>query len=334
MKLDGAQVRITPLELTLNGSPIRATADVDLSVPGYKYALTFQGTNVAFAPLWNTFKPDQKGEMAGELTARMDLSGVGTTGESLQKSLAGTFDIATTNLNLSLNKIRSPVLKNLAIVVARMPNILTNPASAGTSIAGGALENALGSKLTGGLAGDLNRSPIDVITARGTAGDGKVELRQATVRSSVFQADATGTITLAKEFTNSAIQLPISISLARPIAERIGFLPDNTPTNAAYVKFPDFYSESGTLARPTPHINPAPLGVEELQKLGFKIPGLSVTNGVAGTNGVIDNVLQGLDGVFQGGAHTNRVNTNQPPTNKPPANSLIDRLLAPESGSK
>ena len=244
-----------------------------MSVPGYKYALVFNGTNVPFALLWNSFNPDEKGEMAGELTASVDMSGVGTTGESLQKSLSGKFDIATTNLNLSVEKIRSPVLKQLIILVARLPDVLTNPASAGKSIAGGALENALGSKLSGGLSGDLKQSPIDVISARGTAGEGKVKLDQATVRSTVFQADATGDITLAKELTNSAIQLPITISLARPIADRIGFLPDNTPTNAAYVKFPNFYSESGTLGKPVPHIDPLPLGAEELQKLGFKIQG-------------------------------------------------------------
>ncbi len=325
IKLDSSHVRVAPLQLTLNGSPIRAAADVDLSVPGGKYALTFNATNVPFAPLWNSFNPDEKGEMAGELTAQIDMSGVGTTGESLQKSLSGKFDIATTNLNLPVNKIRSPVLKQLIIVVARLPDILTNSAKAGTAIAGGAVENALGSKLSGGLSGDLNQSPIDVITARGTVDSDKVELQQATVRSTVFQADATGTITLAKEFTNSAIQIPITISLARPVADRIGFLPDNTPTNAAYVKFPDFYSESGTIGKPIPHIDPLPLGAEELQKLGFKIPGLGGTNGVAGTNDVIGGLLQGVDGLFQGYSNTNQADTNQPA----PASDLLNRLLAP-----
>jgi hypothetical protein len=329
VKLDSSTIHVAPLQLTLNGSPIQATADMDVSVPGGKYAVTFTATNVPFAPLWNSFNPDEKGEMAGELTGTADISGVGRTGESLQKSLSGKFDIGTINLNLTVDKIRSPVLKQLVIVVARLPNILTNPASAGRSIAGGALENALGSKPTGGLASDLNQSPIDFISARGTAGAGKVELQQATVRSTVFQADATGTITLAKEFTNSAIEIPIAISLARPIAERIGFVPDGTPTNAAYVKFPDFYSESGTLGKPVPHINPLPLGAEELQKLGFKIPALDGTNGFGGTNGMIGNLLQSVDGLFQ--FNTNQVDTNQPATNKAPTSDLLNRLLAPGS---
>jgi len=323
IKLDNSHIHVAPLQFSLNGSPIHATADFDLSVPGCKYALTLDATNVPFTPLWNSFNPEEKGEMAGELTAVADVSGVGTTGESLQKSFGGKFNIATTNLNLSVNKIRNPVLKQLVIVVARLPEILTNSANAGTAIAGGAVENALGAKLSGGLSRDLDQSPIDVITARGTADSGKVELQQAVVRSSVFQADATGTITLAKELTNSAIQIPITILLARPVADRIGFLPDNTPTNVAYIKLPDFYSESGTLGKPIPHINPAPLASEELQKLGFKIPGLVETNGVAGTNGVI-GVLQSVDGLFLGDS-----NTNQPATNQVPASDLLNRLLAP-----
>ena len=105
LKLDGSHVLLKPFQLTLNGTLMRATADVDLSVPGYKYAFTFNATNVPFTPLWNSFEPERKGQMGGTLTAWVDLMGVGTTGESLQKSLNGTFDIGTTNLNLSVNNI-------------------------------------------------------------------------------------------------------------------------------------------------------------------------------------------------------------------------------------
>lgn len=323
VKLDRTRVQLQPFQLTLNGSPIRATADVDLSVPGYKYALTFDATNVPFSPLWNTFKPAEKGKVQGTLTALADINGIGTTGEALQKNLNGKFDIGTTNLNLAVDNVRNPVLKTLIFVIAKMPELLKNPAGAGASVASGALDSMLGVPLSGDLATNLKQSPIDVIAARGTIGSGKVQLEKATVRSPAFLAESTGTITLAKELTNSTIQLPISISLARPVAEDIHFLPNNTPTNAAYVKFPDFYSETGTLAKPTPHINTLALGEDALQKLGFNIPTLT------GTNGVIGNVLQGFGGLLQGGGNTNAMPaTNRPPaTNQSPVNKLLNNLL-------
>lgn len=330
VKLDRARVQLQPFQLTLNGSPICATADVDLSVPGYKYALSFDATNVPFGPLWNTFKPQEKGKVHGTLTALTDIKGIGTTGEAMQKNLSGKFDVGTTNLNLAVDNVRNPVLKTLVFVIAKMPELLKNPAGAGASVATGALDSLFGNQLSGDLAKDLKQSPIDVIAARGTIGSGKVQLEKGTVRSPAFLAESTGTITLAKELTNSTIQLPISISLARPLAEEIHFVPNNTPTNAAYVKFPDFYSETGTLAKPTPHINALALGADALRGLGFNIPTLT------GTNGVIGNVLQGFGGFLQGGNNTNAApgtnqapaTTNQPPaTKQSPVNNLLNHLL-------
>jgi hypothetical protein len=309
VKLDGSQVVLRPFELTLNGSPMHVTADVDLSVPGYKYALTFNATNVPFTPLWNTFKPEEKGEMGGTLSALVDIKGVGTTGESLQKTLTGQFDIGTTNLNLSVDKIHSRMLRMLVVFVAKLPEIANNPLGAISSLAGGALNGGL----SGGLSGDVAQSPIDVITARGNAGNGRVVLQQAVVRSSVFEGTVTnGTVTLAQVLTNSAIDIPVGISLNKSIAQRVPTLvPENTPTNVNYVKLPDFFTETGTVGDPKPKINTVALGKGVVQKF---IPGLG-----GGTNGSSGNLLQGLGGLLQ-----NRSNTNQPATNQ---SSPVDNLL-------
>ena len=66
LKLDNNHVVLKPFQLTLNGTLLRGTADVDVSVPGYKYAFTFYATNIPFAPLWNTFEPGRKGQMGGD----------------------------------------------------------------------------------------------------------------------------------------------------------------------------------------------------------------------------------------------------------------------------
>ena len=323
IKMDGSRVVLKPFQLTLNGSPILATADVDLSVPGYKYAVTFNATNVPFAPLWNTFEPQDKGEVAGTLSAHLDLNGVGTGGESLQKTLKGSFNIGTTNLNLDVSKTHSAILRDIAAVVAKLPELFgDNPAGAVESLAGGVVNKGLG-KPSGGLSDDVSKSPIDVITARGTAGDGRVTVEQALARSTVFEADvANGTVTLAPVLTNSPINFPVSILLSHAIVQRIPYLSSaNAATNGGYVKLPDFYVEKGTLGQPKPSLSVTSLGKGVLQRF---IPGLG---GGSSTNGNSGNLLNNLGGLLNRGDKTNQATPNQPATNQSPANNLFNRFL-------
>jgi hypothetical protein len=325
VKIDGGHVLLKPFQLTLNGSPMLATADVDMGVPGYKYAVTFNTTNVPFTPLWNTFNPTEKGQVGGALSARLDISGVGFDGESLQKTLKGTFEIGTTNLNLDVAKIKNPILRDLVAVIAKLPEIASNPVGAAESIVTGITSRTVG-KLTGGLSDEVSKSPIDVITARGNAADGKVTVQQVVVRSTVFEADVTnGTVTLAPVLTNSPINFPISIWMSQPIMARVPMLAGSNPqTNSGYVKIPDFYGEKGTLGNPKPSINALGFGKNVLQQF---VPGLG---GGSGTNGS-GNLLQGVGNLLRGGG----VNTNQSPTNETnqsttnqsPVNNLLNRIL-------
>jgi hypothetical protein len=328
VKIDGGHVVLKPFQMTLNGSPMLATADVDLSVPGYKYALTFNTTNVPFAPLWNTFNPTEKGQVGGTLSAHVNMSGIGFEGESLQKTLKGTFEIGTTNLNLDVSKMKNPVLRDIVAVVAKLPDLFNNPVSGAESLVSGMAGRTLG-KFSGGLGEDVSRSPIDVITARGTAGDGRVTVEQTVVRSTIFEADVTnGTVTLAPVLTNSAINFPIGISLSQSIAQRIPYLASNNSStntaasggtnataNVSYVKIPDFYVEKGTLGNPKPSINVTGLGKSVIQRF---IPGV----GGGGTNGS-GNLLQGVGNLLHGGG----ANTNQPTTNQSPVNNLLNQFM-------
>jgi hypothetical protein len=323
IKVDGTHVVLKPLELTLNGSPMRATADVDMSVPGYKYAVTFNATNVPFAPLWNTFEPQDKGEVAGTLSAHLDLNGVGTGGESLQKTLKGSFNIGTTNLNLDVSKTHSALLRDVVAVVAKLPELFgDNPVGAAEGLAGGIVGKGLG-KPSGGLSEDVSKSPIDIITARGRAGDGRVTVEQAVVRSTVFEADVTnGAVTLESVLTNSPINFPVSILLSQAIAQRIPYLSSaNTATNEGYVKLPDFYVEKGTLGNPKPSLNVSSLGKGVLQRF---IPGFG---GKGSSNGSSGNLLNNLGGLLNGGAKTNQPAGNEPKTNQSPVNNLLNRFL-------
>ena len=196
----------------------------------------------------------------------------------------GTFNIGTTNLNLDVAKIRSPVLRQIVAIVAKLPDIAENPVSGAESLLSGISSSVLG-KPSGSLADDVSKSPIDIITARGTASDGKVTVEQVVVRSVVFEADVTnGTVTLAPVLTNSTINLPIGILLSAPIVGRFPILAaDNASTNGGYIRMPDFYVEKGTLGNPKPSISAVAFGKNLIQRV---IPGVG-----GGTNGG-GNILQ------------------------------------------
>ncbi|HTL58113.1 MAG TPA: AsmA family protein [Candidatus Limnocylindrales bacterium] len=315
-KIDGGHVVVNPFKLNLNGAPVNTTVDLDMGVPGYKYGLSFNAQGIPLAPLVNTFQPERKGQLSGALFAQAQINGIGTAGTNLQKNLTGQFDVNTTNLNLLAVNIRWPLLRVLINVVATIPDLLSNRE--------GAVGNLLGAFVPGskgGLSGDLEKSPIDKIAARGNMGSGRIELQQAMVQSSAFEADATGTITLASILTNSAVQIPVSVSLGRSVAEKVNMVPANAPTNAAYVKLPDFLTMRGTVGNPKADINKVAL-------LGSVVRGLG---GVIPSNSKSGNLIQGLSGILGGGTSTN---TNAAPkqasTNQSPVGNLLNQFLKPK----
>ena len=341
-KIDGGHVVLNPCKLTLNGAPINANVDFDMGVPGYKYDLSFNAQSVPLAPLVDSFQPERKGQLGGTFTAQAKVNGIGTTGADLQRTLAGQFDMESTNLNLSVINIKSPIIKTIVNVVATIPDLLKNPAGAA-----GSLLQSLTGQTSGGLTDELSKSPINSIIAHGDAGSGKVNLKQAVVQSSAFRADATGTITLAAELTNSAIHIPVSVSLSQAIARRINLVSADTPTNAPYVKLPDFVTETGTVGDPKAQINKVALISLAAKGIGGAIPGVGGTAGnlIQGLNGILggnsssgtsapntatnrSGLLQGLGGLPGGNAPANTNTPKQNPTNQPaPLNNLLNNLF-------
>jgi uncharacterized protein involved in outer membrane biogenesis len=323
--IEGSHVVAKPIQMTLNGAPVSATADVDLGVPGYKYEITFNAQHVPFAPIINTFEPERKGQIGGTLNGQSRIAGRGITEPSLQKNLNGQFDIATTNLNLAIPNLRSPTLKAIISVIAIVPDLIRNrgadPQALVVTLLGG-LSNRGG----GGLMDDLMQSPLDIIVARGVIGTNRVNLERAFIQSPAFQAEARGSVKLEAILTNSTLSIPLSISLKRSLAEKIDFVPANTPTNQAYVKLPDYVSLKGTVGKPKPDINKMALLGTALQQYGGKIPGVNTST---------SNALGALGGLLTGRppAQTNagpNVSTNQPATNQSPALNLLDQLLKPK----
>jgi hypothetical protein len=315
-KLDGSHVLLKPFQMTLSGSPVAATADVDMNVPGWRYALTVSATNIPYAPLWNSFNPQRKGEVGGTVTAYGNINGVGTTGEGLQKSLAGDLHIGTTNLNLNVVNIRSPMLRDVVEIVAHVRELIENPPSALSRAA-----DVDAGRLSGDFAEDLNKSPIDVIAVEATADTGRVNLHKVVVRNEVFEASVTnGEITLAPILTNSAINLPIHLAVNTAIAQRNSFFHlTRVQTNGDYVSLPDFFSEAGTIGSPKKNINEVTLVKSTIQE---------VTNAVgSGASNLLVQPLQGLENLLKGSTNTNP-STNQPATNQV-TNTLLNRTFRP-----
>jgi hypothetical protein len=187
----------------------------------------------------------------------------------------------------------------------------------------------------GGLSDELAKSPLDSIDARGDVASGKVNLQKAVVQSAAFLAEARGTVTLAEVLTNSALQIPVSISLSHGIAKNFGLASGEASANSAYEKLPDFYTMKGTVGDPKNDINKlalAKVGGKAIIGIGSKLEGSTGqlfreagslfggspgTNSQSKTNQPADKSggsLKSLGGFISGALGQ----TNAPPTNKPP----------------
>lgn len=285
VKVDGGRVVMKPFQFTLNGAPVTATVDLDLGVPGYRYDAVLGATKVPVAPLVNTFVTSRKSQMDGTLTANIQVKGAGVTGAGLQKDLTGQFAVGMTNLNLAVANVRSPVLKSVINIIATIPQLLSNPETAILSLLGRA------TGLSGGLMDELQKSPIQVINLHGKAGGGRIDLQSATVQSTAFQVDGLGGITLAEVFTNSAINIPVTISVSQPIAKQLNLAHGRTPTNAAYVALPHFLTMTGTIGKPKTEINKLALGGMTVQSLGGGLLN-TTTNADSQVGNLLNNILK------------------------------------------
>lgn len=217
-KLDGSHVVLKPAQLTLNGAPIIATADLDLSVPGFKWDVSFSANGVPVEPLANSFSPTYRGQAKGLLIASGQIKGAGVTGVNLKKTLTGQANLNFTNATI---QIVGPKMK---MVLTPIAFVLGAP--------------------------ELLRSPLDYLTANLRAGNGKIEVPNFTAHSAAFRAESQGVIPIADVLKDSPLNQNIEISLAREVANKLRF--SNVPTNQAYAKLPTFVHLRGTLGTPDP----------------------------------------------------------------------------------
>jgi hypothetical protein len=308
--IDGGHLVVKPCQLTLNGAPIKATTDLNLGMPGYVYDVAFDATAIPLAPLVDSFAPDRKGQIKGTTSIGMAVKGAGVTGASLQKNLVGQFNFATTNMDLSIANVRSPLISSVINVIVGLPDLIRNPAAALGSLFGGTTKKS-------GFADALTASPIDAITMQASAGEGKVLLQSTEVRSAAFQALAAGQIVLEANLTNSTIAIPVQIALSRSLAGQIGLVSASTPTNAVYVPLPDFLKLEGTIGKPQAKTDKLALVALAAQTGG------GVLKGIGGATGEKANSALGALGGLLGGGKSTTTNAAPATTNASPVGGLL-----------
>jgi len=291
--LNRGVLKIDPCNLIINGAPVSATATVDLTKTGYVYEVSATATNLPVEPLMSlSTTPSQI--VGGNVSGALQIRGAGITGPNLQKHLAGKFDFGSTNLNVPVAQVKSPVLKSVVNVILGLPDLVRRPDAALANLLG----NLTGTRTasTNTWIDQLTQAPIDTLKVQGSAGEGRVQIAQGFVQSAAFQADARGTITLAPVLTNSTLELPVAVHLRRSLAEKASLLPDGAPTNAIYVKLPDFVTVKGTVGDPKTDINKLALASLTL-KAGAGIVGQTGNadlDKAAGIVGAVGNLLGGV----------------------------------------
>jgi hypothetical protein len=271
------------------------------------------------APLVNSFVPDRKGQFSGTANAEVRIQGAGRTGHSLQKNLAGQFDLGATNLNFTLDNARSKLVRKLSNVLLTLPDLARNPTGAGVGKLIGAMMGGSRSTDTGEWSKQVKASPVDSLNLRGSVGNGTVHIEEALAQSPAFLARASGEMTLMPVLTNSMLRFPVELSLSRSLAEKSGLLPINTPTNAAYVKLPDFLTLEGSMGDPKSKINYLALA-KLVSQSGANLTSGSGNQDLDRASGILGAVGNLLGGKASPGtnapAEDASTNTPSPSTNK------------------
>jgi len=275
--LNGSQVKIDPAQLTLNGAPVSARVDLDLSVPGYRYDIAAKADKIPLAPLANSFAPDYKNRAAGDLFANIGIKGAGTTDKSLQKNLTGNISLNFTNANIQLVEKGKfyPVISAIALVL-RIPELLQTP---------------------------LNAVYTDIAIGQGT-----IDLKKAAAHSPAFIASLSGPIKMADVLTNSPLNHPVEIQLAKNLAKHFS-ITDRDQTNA-FVAMPSFVTLKGTLGEPKADI-------KELVITGLLLKSAGALPLDIGSKG--NSILKGVGNILTG-QPMDKNSTNAPSqteTNKP-----------------
>jgi len=285
--IDGNQIHLNPLQLTLNGGPIKTTADIDLGVPGYTYNLALSAEKVPLMPIANSLVAGANNKYNGTVLADVQISGQGATGADLKKYLDGHVTFALTNADIQLMATNTKVLF-LPINIPLIATLLNLP--------------------------EITQTPLTGVSIRIRLGQGQINVQAAQVASPAFLADVQGSIPIADVLTNSPLNLPIQISLVNSLAKRV------VQTNGtAYTALPVFLTLTGTIGNPQTKKNTLVLATLTAQAAAGILGGNAQAGNLIKSGG---DLLQGLSGALHG-----NTNSTGQSTNGQPVNNLLNGLF-------
>lgn len=276
-EIQGGKVSIKPLQFVMNRTTNAFSGDIDMGVAGYRYDLSLRAPSLALEPFVNTFVPNYRGQFQGNLIANAQVKGAGTTGTNLRKSLGGQLGVSVTNANLH---IVSPRLKAILTPIAIALRL-----------------------------GDLLKSPLQTLDFHTDFSQGRILVKETSVRSEMLQARSTGTIPIADDLNQSPLQLPVDVSLPRGIAQKAGLLPEGTPETNQWVALPRFATVKGTLGAPETDIN-------KLAVSGMLLKSVANIPAIAGEKA--GNVLQSVGNLLTKPATPASPNPPPIPAQQPP----------------
>jgi hypothetical protein len=215
-KINDDTILVDPLDLILNGKPVKARTDLNLGVHGWEYDLEVNIDGIPLLPLVNSFAPELKDKVKGQFLVDTKLKGAGITDRNLKKNLVGHFSMSLTNADLT---VMPPSLRTIVFPIMTLLRL---------------------NELTG--------SPLNLIDVRATVDQGIIQLGQVKAVSDAFAVTMTGQIPMADQLTNSPLnQVPLEFALSRPVAKKSNLLPPNAPEDTPYVALPEFVKLRGTI---------------------------------------------------------------------------------------
>jgi hypothetical protein len=300
-KIAGNKINLNPLQMAINGAPVKGSVDADVGVPGYVYNVNLSADRIPLEPLANSFLPERKGQLKGDLLANIQVKGAGVTGVNLKKNLSGLVAFSYTNAEIRVAKNGwLGGAMTVLFVGLGMPNLLDTP---------------------------LNYVDVHV-----DLGGGNINLKRGEVASPLFHADTGGVIPIADIVTNSPInKFPVNLYLTRSVAAKAGMLPPNTPENTTFVQLPNLVKLKGTIGKPEIEINKLSMVGVAGQAIGGRVGGSA---GQAIQTG--GNILQGIFGGQKSAPVTNAPpatttpKTNAPTTAPNPLNGIINGIFGPK----
>jgi hypothetical protein len=287
-KIERSHVLLNPFQLSLNGSPVKMNADLDLGVKGYVYDLSASLDSVPLEPLANSFMPDKKGAYQGTIIASAKIKGAGTTGVNLKKTLNGEMNLNFTNANI---QIAGPKFKKILVPIS---TVLQIP--------------------------EIANTPIRWINAPLGFSDGKINITNFVAVSDSYRATVQGSVPIADVLTNSPLnKIPVGFELRKGLAETARMASGAVSADGNYVKLPNLISLVGTLGDPKPEFDKKGLAALTLQT-GAGFIGGDAGKVLKGLGGVLGGGQQTTTNTTS----ATNVNTNQPSQSQQLFNNALD----------